>query len=72
MLYQSRSEDIINKKMVLEKALFSIEENQQNQSLLTALRDLNEFSNKNKMFFLNLLIKFGVEIILEMWLSWRR
>ena len=54
-LYRERFNDLSNKKMVLQKAIFTLEDNSHNQSMRKTLKDLNTFTNNNKMStFINL------------------
>jgi len=56
MLYKKRFDDVFNKKMVMQQAIFSLEDNFQNQSIMNALKELNAFTNNNKMYHFCLFI----------------
>jgi len=48
-LYRQRCDDVSNKKLVLQKAIFSLEDNDSNQSVFNVLKQLNSFTNNCKM-----------------------
>lgn len=48
-LYKNRSDDLVNKKIVLQNGLFKLEESITNQSLMKTLKEMNAFTNNYKM-----------------------